>query len=204
MLESVRKSLKQIAPKIIDSLLPAATHEEIEELQSLIKSPLPSDLITLYKETAGNDPESLGNFAYGVPFLNIQKLIDVLRGFDFEDDSNALRFAEQGIRKEYTLSKSRIHIGDNWGNCVISVDLNPNENGDYGQVILVDYEMHVALKLASSVGEYIINFESDLIAGKYGLAEDALDDGVHWLEPERAIDPCNWYNSPTWKYVKTS
>jgi hypothetical protein len=50
-----------------------------------------------------------------------------------------------------------------------------------------------ALVLARSA-----ELRDDLEQGKYTLAEDALEDGVDWLSPERSIDAGNWFNSPTW------
>ena len=63
--------------------------------------------------------------------------------------------------------------------------------------------MNVAIKLNNSLREMVLQFEKDLSAEKYSLSEDALGDGVHWLEPVKEIDPVNWYNSPTWEHIKS-
>jgi len=59
-------------------------------------------------------------------------------------------------------------------------------------------------RLHSSVEELLQAFEADLGGDKYSLQEDALEDGVHWLQPVRDIDPINWFRSPRWKYVKAA
>lgn len=66
---------------------------------------------------------------------------------------------------------------------------------------MLDYEMNVALMLNDSIQELVNQFEEELKNNKYSLQEDALDDGVHWLDPIREIDPVNWFNSPRWQYV---
>ena len=66
---------------------------------------------------------------------------------------------------------------------------------------MVDYDMGIALLLNKSISEMVAQFENDLSNDRYSLQEDALEDGVHWLEPDQEIDPVNWYISPRWHYV---
>ena len=97
----------------------------------------------------------------------------------------------------------RIPIGDDSGTSLLCVDLDPTAEGTYGQIILIDHENSVALKLNDSIKDCIDQFEHDLQNNRYSLQEDALEDGVHWLSPVDEIDPINWFNSDRWAYVKT-
>ena len=116
-------------------------------------------------------------------------------------NNNPLRYTDKGIKSEYTFTNKRIPIGDDNGSSLLCIDLDPTEDGIYGQVIMVDYDMGVSLKLHNSILELVNQFEEDLKDDKYSLQEDALEDGVHWLDPIREIDPVNWFNSPRWAYV---
>ena len=110
----------------------------------------------------------------------------------------ALKYADPGVDPSYRLGSTRIPIANDSAHCFLCVDLAPIKEGRVGQVIMIDDEFSVALKLCNSVSELVSSFASDLEQGKYTLAEDALEDGVEWLSPERGIDPGNWFNSPTW------
>jgi cell wall assembly regulator SMI1 len=204
VLEEVKKLIEVIAPQINSALQEPASEEVISKLNQLVGKELPQGLINLYSEANGSDPNKFSNFAYGIPFISIERSISQLESIDDMGSDAELRYSDPGIKKDYTFSKLRVPIGDDNGTSLLCVDLDPDLNGIYGQVILIDYENGVALKLSDSIEQHIEKFESDLKDGKYALQEDALEDGVHWLEPSKEIDPVNWFTSPTWKYVNNS
>ena len=201
MLEKAMIWLSNNAPKIVEALQEPASQERLIELESLVGKSLPESLISLYRTYNGIAPDKFANFAYGIPFISIEQSIEQITEFEEPNDGVELSHSDKGIKGSYTFGRLRVPIGDDSGTCLICVDLDPDVNGVYGQVILIDYDNHIALKLANSVDDYIDSFSSDLLSGKYTLQEDALEDGVHWLKPEREIDPVNWFNSPTWQYV---
>lgn len=204
MLNKAIEWLSKHAPLIVEALQEPASAQKIKELETVVGQPLPNGLISLYEIHNGINPDNFANFAYGMTFTTIEQLIKKIQNYSYPNDADELNFADDGIKTNYKFGPLRIPIGDDSGTCVVCVDLDPKSDGNYGQVILIDHEYDIALKLASSVEEYISNFTVDLISGKYSLLEDALEDGVHWLEPEREIEPGNWFNSPTWQYVPGS
>ncbi len=201
MLEKIKNLLQEKAPKILDALQGPATDVSIQSLENLVGKQLPNGFIQLYKEHNGTKPDQYANFAYGVPFIPIEQSIAQIESYIQNTHNTHLMYADVGIKIDYLFGPLRIPIGDDCGTSLICVDLDPAEEGIYGQVILIDYEFDIALRLNDSVELYLIKFEEDLEAGNYSLQEDALEDGVHWLEPIREIDPVNWFNSPTWSYV---
>lgn len=201
MIDGIRNLLRDLAPNIEKELLPAASAKQIEELEAAVGKPLPSDLVQLYHATAGIDPESTANFAFGFVFTDIGTLLHEIIALPQEGDGNPLSFADPGIDSGYTFGRQRLEIGHDNGRCKILVDLTPVAGGEIGQVFFLDSESGVALKLADSVSGYLKRFEYDLATGRYSLQEDALEDGVEWLEPARGIDVENWYHSPAWRYV---
>lgn len=201
MLETIKKLLDEKAPKISSSLQQPVSDVLIQKLENLVKEKLPNDFIKLYKEHNGLDSNKLVNFAYGIPFIPLEKSIKNIEFYKNQYNNDILKYADSEIKNEYTFSSKRIPIGDDNGTTLLCVDLDPSPKGIFGQIILIDYEFNIAIKLNNSIEEYIKQFETDLIQNKYSLQEDALDDGNHWLDPIREIDPVNWYNSPTWKHI---
>ena len=204
MFEHIESILKQKAPLILEAFQGAAEESKIEKLESLVGTALPDDFKQMYRSRNGFDNSKLANLFYGLPFLELDEIIKAQEKIKSSNNTEPLRHADPEIKKDYTFSAKRIPIGDDSGTSLLCVDLDPSNAGSYGQVILVDYEMGVALKLNSSVEELVKQFESDLSNDKYSLQEDALADGVHWLKPIREIDPGNWYNSPRWQYVNAA
>ncbi|WP_039995261.1 SMI1/KNR4 family protein [Paraglaciecola chathamensis] len=201
MLEKATEWLSNHAPKIVEALQEPASTDKIKELETLVGKNLPESFFTLYQTYNGINPDMFANFAYGMPFISIEQTISQITEFELPNDKTNLNYADDGIKVGYSFGKLRVPIGDDSGTCLICVDLDPDINGTYGQVILIDYDHNIALKLADSVENYIETFTSDLLSGRYSLQEDALEDGVHWLQPEKEIDPGNWFSSPTWQYV---
>ena len=201
MLEKIKKHLEQMAPKIVDALQEPVSDETIERLEKLIDKKLPDDFIALYKEHNGLDTNELVNFAYGIPFFSLEKSIDILENYEKYLEKMNLEYADPQINSSYTLNMTRIPISDD-GQVFLAIDLAPTDEGVYGQVILIDTEYEIAIKLNNSITEYLSQFEVDLNNNRYCLQEDALEDGDDWLQPEDEIDPVNWFNSPTWKHIK--
>lgn len=205
MLESVKTELIKISPFLVDSLQGPASLESINALGEYVGLDLPEDFISLYSQWNGNDLSVNGNFAYGIQFLPVEICLSHLKRYesasnDFSD-TRVLDYADPGIDKSYAYSKSRIPIADDYGSSLICVDLSPAENGTYGQVFLFDYEYSYALKLAASITEYISKFEHDLKNDRYGLNQEALQDGTYWLEPTCEIDVVNWHESSKWSHI---
>lgn len=189
MLTHIEIILKEKAPLILEAFQGGAEESKIEKLESVVGSILPDDFKKMYRYKNGFDNSKLANLFYGFPFLGLDEIIKAQEKTKASNNIEPLRYADPEIKRNYTFSPKRIPIGDDSGTSLLCVDLDPSDIGSYGQVILVDYEMGVALKLNSSVEELVKQFESDLTNDKYSLQEDALADGVHWLKPIREIDP---------------
>jgi cell wall assembly regulator SMI1 len=201
-IDRIHAWLSNHAPKILASLAQPAEAEKLSQLQVLVEETLPAGLIELYSIHNGINRNTRANFFYGFPFIPVEKILEQIKSYSPPNDGLALKYADPGIRNSFMFGSKRIPIGDDAGTCLICVDLDPDIDGTKGQIILVDYDYLVAIKLADSVEELTFKFSEDLEAGRYSLQEDALADGNEWLKAERAIDPGNWFNSPTWKYIK--
>jgi cell wall assembly regulator SMI1 len=194
--------LSKHAPKILKSLQNPASEEQLKILSAVTNCPLPPELYELYRIHNGINSNAMSNLFYGVKFISIEDSINQIKTFLDQDNNFNLKYVDLGIKNNYTFSKSRVPICDDSGTCLICVDLDPDEGGFFGQVILIDYDYSIAIKLANSVSQLVSNFAADLESGKYTLQEDALADGNEWLDPSREIDPVNWFNSPTWSHIK--
>lgn len=201
MLEKIKVLLDEKASKISNALQKPASEKSIQKLEQLVEKNLPNDLINLYKEHNGLNPSELVNFAYGIPFIPIEESIRHIEMYKNKPNNDILKYSDPEIKEGYVFNSNRIPIGDDSGKTLLCIDLDPSVEGLNGQVILIDYDYDIAIKLNNSIEEYIQQFETDLINNKYSLQEDALDDNNHWLDPVREIDPINWFNSPTWQYI---
>ncbi len=204
MFEKIESILQRKAPLILEAFQSAAEQSKIEQLESLVGMALPNDFKNMYRSKNGFDSSKFANLFYGYPFLELDAIIKAQEKLKTSNNIEPLRYADPDIKRDYTFGVKRIPIGDDSGTSLLCVDLDPSDTGSCGQIIMVDYEMGVALKLNSSVEELVQQFEADLENDKYSLQEDALADGVHWLKPVREIEPGNWFNSPRWQYVNTA
>lgn len=95
--------------------------------------------------------------------------------------------AASGLRKQSLIPANTVHgvyahrdwipvITDNAGNHV-AVDLSPAVNGVYGQVILFGREFDTKYVVASTWGDFLLNFAKDLESGNYIIrSEETFDD----------------------------
>lgn len=195
--------LEKSAPKIKNALQPPASADDLNKVEAIIGQELPESIKSLYLKHDGLSLDVNANFFFGMTFIPLSRVIMHLEEISKRDSDFDLQHADAGIDPGYRLSKTRIPIADDFGTSLLCVDLEPSEGGCKGQVIFIDYKMDTGLFIASSVEDLLSKFASDLNAGKYQLSPEARADGVDWLDPERSIDPVNWYNSPTWSYVSS-
>ncbi len=204
MLESCKQALSKKAELILEAFQAPADESALLELEHLIGEKLPDEFKALYLSHDGFDEERFANLFYGYPFISLKKIISTINDIAGENDAKKLRFSDEGIKSTYTFGRKRIPFGDDNGTSLLCIDLDPDIGGIVGQVIMLDYDMSVALLLNKSIVEMVSQFENDLLNDKYSLQEDALEDGVHWLKPVREIEPGNWFNSPRWEYVNAA
>ena len=102
-----------------------------------------------------------------------------------------MKYCDDGIKKTFGQSANKIVIADDNSSCLLCIDLDPDDNGSYGQVVFFDTTYQVALLMASSLTELFNLFLNDLICSNYELLPEALDDGVHWLEGVGELDIIN-------------
>ena len=189
------------AAQIKESLNLEISLENESKLLELSPEKLPMDFLDMYRCHDGIDDEKVANLFFGMTFYTSQKVIQSYGNIS-QSDSFEFNYADEGIIPSYSKELIRVPFGDDSGKCGLYCDLSPSEGGEYGQIIFIDHEYKVALKLAASTTALVQDFSNDLEQGVYLLAEDALEDGVHWLSPIREKDPGNWFNSPTWSHLR--
>ncbi len=200
VLDNTKSLLEGVAPDILLAFQGAASTTTLQELEQYVGTALPRDFLNLYLDSDGFKKGCLSNLFYGFTFNSVAQIKSHLAMFS-EKEPTALHHADKEIRKDYAFGPFRLPIGSDSGTSLLCVDLDPSEHGKIGQVISLDYKIGVALFLNNSVFDMITQFENDLQSAKYKLQSDALADGIQWLQPDREIDPVNWFNSPRWKHI---
>lgn len=192
------------APKILSSLNPPATDDQLAELQSCFSIPLPDDFIALYRIHNGVDRRAVHGLFWGVNFASIDEILqEHALEVDLQRDhaSEGLAFAQPCVSSTQLFNTNRIAFG-NGGRSTLLVDLDPTKKGVVGQVIFRDLEYSIALKLANSVTDMVAQFSLDLLVGNYRLCEFAAKEGDELLVPSKELNVGNWMFSERWSYVK--
>lgn len=191
--------LKENANGIFTALNEPANEEQLNKLNSLTDEQLPVDVLCWFKIHNGINDKAFANLIYGLSFYSIDKLISRHGNNALSDQ--VMRYCDDGIKEKFNQSTKKIVIADDNSSCSLCIDLDPDDNGSYGQVVLFDDTYQVALLMADSLNELFKMFFDDLIDGNYTLLSEALEDGVHWLEGVGELDIINWYQYPKWSHV---
>ena len=199
-LGEIRKWLTINASGIEESLNSPATFENLYKLTKYYQKKIPPELKKLYQNVNGINDEKMSNFVYGFTFFSTDVVIEYAKHLN-KIKFDKFRYASPGFFPEFSPEYIRIPIGHDSSRCYIFCDLSPTNEGTVGQIVFCDFEWDIAIKLADSVDSMLSEFSRDLHDNNYYLAEDALEDGVHWLQPVRSKDIGNWYNSPTWEHL---
>jgi len=195
---SIETWLSLSANILFNSLNPPATANELSEIESYYQVTLPSDFRTLYQNHNGQDTSQTVNLFYGQQFLPIQEglsthqgmvadMIEYIKISEFEYVS-----AEISKDKNSPLTKYPIAGGiDAYG---VFIDFEPSEKGVFGQIVFIDLESLVALKVADSVTDMVCSLSSGIANGTYTLNTESHVAQGAWLDPPKEADLANWYH----------
>lgn len=158
--------LQETNPSVLADLAPPATDTEISTLESQLGVKLPKDFIACLKVHNGQRGKADGLFD-GSKFLSTSGILqywtmmeDVLDSGIF-DDFNPDDLSSDGVKSGAWIPKWIPIIdygnGDFW-----CLDLDPGEDGSYGQVIQYWHEDAEAQKEANSFKEWFSNFIDSL------------------------------------------
>lgn len=162
-LESI---LEETNPSVLTDLAPPATDTEISDLQDKLGVKLPDDFIATLKIHNGQRGKADGLFD-GSEFLSTSRILqewtmmkEVFDSGEF-DGFNPDDLSSEGVKSGAWIPKWIPIIsfgnGDIW-----CLDLDPGEDGHYGQVIQYWHEDAAAQKEANSFTEWFSNFTDQL------------------------------------------
>ena len=189
------------APKIMDSLLEPATLTQLMEFEKLIGKTLPEDFKQLYLWHNGTKDEKSMNtsFFYGFFFKTIEQIIDefkdrmeTTREMPKEAEDYKLEFVDIGIDMKNVCNPYWLFFAHDYNGIGLFIDLSPTDEGQYGQIIYVDYEYNAARLVAASTASLVADFIHDLENDLYSLTEE------DFLEVDESIDILNWPPSEKW------
>lgn len=191
--------LKKVSTKIFDCLQEPYSQEQILQLASKCNLKLPESLVRLYSWKNGLKEGATANFWYGIGFHPIESVLNTQVQPCLVDVNNYL-FCEKGITSDSGALKL-LEIGNDSGRCFLCANMSDHRSSSDCQVVLVDNEYRVILKVADSIEQMLISFAEDLGSGKYSLLEEALDDGIEFLEVAPDVDIVNWHNIDRYKNI---
>lgn len=162
------------APRVHASFCPGATLESVIETEKFLGVTFPRDVRDSYLIHDGQTEDGVG-FIDGWDFLSLERIRrewqvwkTLLDGGHFEGYSS---LPDEGIRSEWWndgwVPLTCKGAGDN--HCL---DLNPEDGGEPGQILLMWHDDAVRTRIAGSFRVRRRQFADDLEAGRYVYPED--------------------------------
>lgn len=177
------------APHLLEILNNGATQTSIDKLEKIINHELPGDFIEFYKIHDGQKVSDEG-LINREQFLSIDKIIhewecwdELLEQFQDEDGPYTSE-PDEGIKSNWWNPLWIPFTHDGCGNH-ICVDLDPETNGKFGQVIQMWHDISHRELYATSFLEWFDNYVKGLETGKIVYAKDRglVDKSSPFAEP---------------------
>lgn len=156
-------------------LQPGATEEQIRTIEDTIDQHLPEDVRDSFLVHNGGYDSWL---LYHGELLSIEGLLEQWEMYTHWQTDEHWGLGEEwrpfdieGPIKPIWWNPKRIPLTDNSGDHIM-IDLDPPENGKYGQVLEHDHEVGPTRVLADSWYEWLRQIANDLEAGKYIYVEE--------------------------------
>jgi cell wall assembly regulator SMI1 len=170
--------LTKIAPDILDNLNEGVTDEEVENLEKTINAKLPTGFIEFYKIHNGQTTGSAGLIECE-ELLSFERILDewkvwedLLDSKDFEDDNGPYTSTpDRGVKNDWWNALWIPITYDGSGNHYC-LDLDPTNEGRYGQVIRMWHDDPIRSLEAPSFKEWITDYKDKLMEGQLVYSED--------------------------------
>jgi len=195
-LHALENWLKTHLPEVIDDLKPGATAAALDDFASTLGLRLPADFVQLYRWHDGQEMAVNTGPWYGLNFLPLARVQsecemwrDVRKEMDPESladlDSQMQSTPAGHVKKQYA-NALWIPFAYDWGGNYLGIDLDPDVQGTYGQVISFGRDEERKIAVAPSIAAFVDWMLAELDAGNFHLQEE--DDGgrsFNTLRPQK-------------------
>lgn len=205
MIQSLMKRIEeQFRPYFEPFLNGPAQLEEIEEMEKKMGVLFPNDLKELYLTHNGEILEEPGLF-FGLVFFSLKVMLkeweNCLEIYEDEElqemDSNVLPIDPI---KEQSFNKKWIPIASDFSGNYLGINLDPDTNGTYGQIINFGRDEEVKSVIANSITDLLTFISQTLQEGSY-----TIDSEVTWsysdLEHLHFFDALKYMDLPVFEDV---
>lgn len=169
---AIKAKLSEIAPEIIENLNEGATDENLNLLEKTINAKLPESFKEFYKI---HDGQSGGPGMFDCEeFLSIDRIIDEYSIWKKLLDQNKLQGTsnpDEGIKNNWWNSLWIPITYDGSGNHYC-LDLDPSEEGHYGQIIRMWHDDSERTLEADSFLEWVTTYKENLESGQFVYSEE--------------------------------
>lgn len=189
--------LREHLPEVAADLMPGATANELQSFSNAIGVNLPDDFLQLYTWHNGQGRSVNTGPWYGLDFLSLDRVLRecemwrlVLK--ESSPDSltslaNCMSSTPPGFVKRQYANAHWIPFAYDWGGNYLGIDLSPDENGTYGQVINFGRDEERKIAVSPSISSFVSWMLSELKAGNFNIKEES-DGGrsFNTLMPEKS------------------
>ena len=189
--------LKAHLPEVAAALRPGATEGELQRFSDALGVKLPEDFLQLYAWHNGQgDSVNTGPW-YGLTFLPLDRVQgecemwrQVLEESTPETRASLdkwMKSTPPGFVKPQYANPHWIPFAYDWGGNYLGVDLSPDEQGTYGQVINFGRDEERKIAAFPSISAFVSWMVSELNVGNFNIREES-DGGrsFNTLRPEKS------------------
>ncbi len=170
--EKIENWLAINAQNVLSSLADGATDEEIANAEKILGITFPEDFKASYKIHNGQkDNYNLG-FTYGWHFLSLENIISEWQVWvDMGEFNNPYSKPKKGIKNNW-FNQKWIPVTSNGNSDHHCLDLDPDKDGKYGQIILLWHDDALRSLQAENFTEFLSYFSDSLECGGYRVDEE--------------------------------
>lgn len=188
--------LRNHLPEVAADLKPGATENDLQGFSTVLDVKLPDDFLQLYAWHNGQGMSVNAGPWYGLSFLpldRVQRECEMWRQVLEESSPESLTSLAQNMKstppgfvKRQYANALWIPFAYDWGGNFLGVDLSPDEQGTYGQVINFGRDEERKIAVSPSISAFVSWMLNELNAGNFNIKEES-DGGrsFNTLRPEK-------------------
>ncbi|WP_286923651.1 MULTISPECIES: SMI1/KNR4 family protein [Lysinibacillus] len=205
-MEKLKVQLDQIFSPFLN---PPASEEEIQRVENEMAVKFPDEIRELYLIHNGEREDGPGLF-FGLPFLPLNDVLQEWHVWKQLEDEFAMTGSSYsvptGYIKERYINRFWIPISKDFGGNNIGIDVDPDYQGQIGQVINFGRDEEVKYVIATQLSDFLEFIAETIFQGNYQIEQEEDDlywnykNSTHFLDTLKTLElPVLHHESQTFK-----
>ena len=171
--------LSQYLPNVAEAFGPPANPVVLDKMNKMVNNRLPKDFLNFYS-TVNGESDYVGSIL-GFELMSIENIMGEYKFFE-KYPKKFISFPKGKI-KEGQYNLMWLPIASDGGGSFLAMDLDPDTEGNIGQIITLDRESNISYVIAASFRELLLDvIPREFANGNFNVNDEEEPEVFEWID----------------------